>query len=253
MRPWRWIPLFFAAFLSVHAQESEPQFFLKQDAPEWVEPTELPSLENQPESEGGSIRFVLTDSQNHLEEDIWYRHIAIKILSETGVEDYSQLDFDFQPEYQQIFLHELAVIRDGKRIDKLADTESRIIEREEDMDDLIYNGEKTVLLILKDIRPGDILSYAYSRKGLNPVFKGHHHSFDRLSYNIDAGLVKRRVIWDPEQRNLKWQVIGETSKATVSQNKGLSELRWEEVRPEKARIRGQASEVGLSEILAGIF
>ena len=126
----RWIFLTFGTILGVYAQDSESQFFLKQERPAWIQTSQLPTETNEKKSAGGSINYLLSDIQHHLEENSWYSHLVIDILSEAGVEKYSQLNFDFQPEYEKIVLHELAIIRDGERIDRLADAKSRIIQRE---------------------------------------------------------------------------------------------------------------------------
>ena len=232
----RWILLTFGTILGVYAQDPESQFFSKQERPEWVQTAELPTKTNEGKSEGGSVNYLLSDIQHHLEENSWYSHLAIDILSEAGVENYSQLNLDFQPEYEKIILHELTIIRNGEKIDRLPDIEFKIIQREEDLESQLYDGEQTVHLILKDIRPGDTLSYAFSRQGSNPVFQNHFHQFTRLSYSIDFDLVRRRVIWNPEQRDLQWQKIGETADPIETQNGTLSELKWEQANLEKLTL-----------------
>lgn len=53
----------------------------------------------------------------------------------------------------------------------------KLIQEEEDLSAQIYNGRITALLVLEDVRPGDVIDYDYSLSGSNPVF-GEHFSDD---------------------------------------------------------------------------
>ena len=227
----RWFTCLLLSLVSLSAQKGELSPLVKKERPDWVITSQPPLPEEDVAKSGGSIRYLLSDIQHHLEEDIWYHHLAVEILSEAGVEDYSQLDFQFQPEYERVHLYELTIIRDGEVIDRLPSTQSKIIQREEGMDSQLYDGEHTLLLILNDIRPGDILSYAFATEGLNPIFDNRHHSFARLSYGIPMNLVKRRVLWNPLKRDLQWRVIGEAQPPIERElTKETAELFWEVVK-----------------------
>lgn len=197
----------------------------------WIQPFDFASL-SLPSDPSGSVEYLLSDVQHHLEEESYYQELAFLIVSEAGVEDFSQLTFDFQPEYESLQFHQLHLIRDGKTLDRLAETEIQILQQEKGSDKLLYDGARSAHLILKDVRKGDILKYAYTRKGQNPVLKGHFHNFAKLGYTSQMAKCSRRVLWNPTVRNLRWHLLGPSEKSVqeptlVTDNASRHELTWE--------------------------
>lgn len=202
----------------------------KEPRPNWVNVFDHNSI-ILPEAPSGAAEYLLSDIQHHLEEANYYHQLAFLIVSETGVENFSQLTFDFQPEYETLQFHELQLIRDGVVLDRLADTKIEILRQEKDKAQLMYDGERSAHLILKDVRKGDILTYAYSLEGKNPVFEGRVHSFSKLGYTSRMSHCRRRVLWNPAVRNLRWHVFGPTDQlseepAVNADDKELHELSW---------------------------
>ncbi|MFK7849594.1 MAG: DUF3857 domain-containing protein [Akkermansiaceae bacterium] len=176
-------------------------------APGWVQ-----SLDSNPTKKAGrgdgSVRYLLSGIQRHLEEKVVHHSFTTEILTAAGAEDYSQISVDFQPTYQTLVWHTLTVSRSGETQDRLIDAEFEVIRREEGLDRQLYDGELTAHVILKDIRPGDLVSYTYSIRGDNPIFAGRSHHIAQLAYGVAVGLVHRSVIWDPAARTLNWQIRG---------------------------------------------
>jgi hypothetical protein len=151
---------------------------------------------------------LLSDFQRHVEKQTTYQAYASKILTAAGAEEYSQLSVDFQPTYQSLVWHSLVVERDGVPQDRLPLVNFEVIRRETGLDMQLYDGLLAAHTILKDIRPGDTIRYSYSIIGSNPIFKGHVHSFNQLVYGVGVDRVHHSVIWNPDQRKLRWKVHG---------------------------------------------
>lgn len=179
----------------------------KGPAPDWVLSLE-PGVVKDAGRSNGSVRYLLSDSQRHIEQDVHYGSYAITILTPAGAEDYSQLSVDFQPSYQRLKWHRLVVERDGQVQDRLATVDFEVIRRETGLDRQLYDGQLTAHAILKDIRPGDTIRYAYSITGSNPIFRGQVHFFDQMAYGVAVDRIHRSVIWDPAKRDLRWRVDG---------------------------------------------
>ena len=144
--------------------------------PTWVKLIPLPEVDDIPqELIQGGIYHLLSDSQIRVDrasnKTSYYQH-AEYVVNQTGVEQNSQINLIFNPSYQDINLHSVHVIRGGSVIDKTDTAHIKILHREDEMQNLIYNGRLTVNIILDDVRVGDILRYSYSRIGDNPVFEG---------------------------------------------------------------------------------
>ena len=102
----------------------------------------------------------------------FYHKYEFELTNSIGVENYSQIEIEFDPTYESLTLHELVVVRNGVITDKLQTAVPRILQREPDLDQLIYDGTNTLNVVLDDVRVGDRVRYAYTIRGDNPIFQG---------------------------------------------------------------------------------
>lgn len=196
---------------------------VKGPPPGWVVDVEAVEAEEV----DGSFHYRLVDVQEHAETKEVYERFVVELTNEAGVEEFSQLDFEFQPEYETLALHELTIERGGEIQDRLPELSVEILRREEGMEQSLYNGALTALVVLEDIRPGDVLSYAYTTSGANPVFAGRLHQFRRLGFSVPIGALHRRLLWDPEVRTVAWKIhLGDEDRVQQRRVGELDELLW---------------------------
>ncbi len=142
--------------------------------PSWVKPYDFP-LDTIPlKPSQVNLQYLLIDTQQNLEEKTFYRHVALRTLTQSGIEDISQLQIEFNPSYSQIVMHEICVFRDGKWSDRLGSARYKLIQREPELEKNLYNGNLTLIYFLDDIREGDIIEYSFSFKGDRPFFSSHY-------------------------------------------------------------------------------
>jgi len=110
-----------------------------------------------------------------------YYHYYVRVENTAGLDDLSQLKFNFEPSYQQLTIHFVRIIRGGSIINGLDPSEVKMIQEEEDLDQQLYNGTSAALIFVNDIRVGDVMEYAYTVTGDNPVLGG------RFAENIYVG------------------------------------------------------------------
>lgn len=132
-----------------------------------------------------------------------YRTVR-KVLSASGVQNASELSLDFDPSFETLTVHEVSILRDGRRIDALEPEAIRVIEKEEEADNRIYDGQQTALLFLKDVRAGDVIDYSWSIEGANPILGGRYTDEYDLSSAVPARRIRHRLLW-PAGRPLQWQ------------------------------------------------
>jgi hypothetical protein len=116
--------------------------------------------------------FALIDYQQNFKEEVEFNHYAIKIVSFSGVENASKIQVTYDTSYQSFHFHYAFIRRNGKLIDRTNEVSFEIIKNETQLKSNIYSGTVTSLAVLNDIRKDDILEYAYSLKGDNPVYEG---------------------------------------------------------------------------------
>ena len=174
-------------------------------APAWVEHF-TPDLSGPASSDGAAadgdgIRFLLRDEQIHAGEQTTFRHFALRFLSQDGVQKNSTLSFSYDPAYQTLRLHQLIVHRGGKTADRLPRQAVQVLQREPNLEDQLYDGRLTATLILEDIRVGDVVEYAYSLRGVNPILAGHFADTFSAGWRDPLPQWRERLLW-PANRPL---------------------------------------------------
>lgn len=151
-----------------------------------------------------------------------YFRTVRKVLSPSGVQNASELELDFDPSFERLVLHHVQIIRGPLLIDALLPDEIRVIEKEADSDNRIYDGERTALLFIKDVRPGDIIDYAWSLDGANPLLDGRFTERFALSSAVPTRRMRHRLVW-AAPRPLRWH----GGQPAVAQHAGAQILTWE--------------------------
>lgn len=120
----------------------------------------------------GGAEFLLIDRQSDVASSTTVIRCAYRLCSEEGLENFSNLTVEFDPSYQKIAYSYVRVWRDGAVRDVLAGAEIKLIQQEKDLALNMYNGRVTALIMIPDLRVGDVVDYAFTRTGRNPVFGG---------------------------------------------------------------------------------
>jgi hypothetical protein len=212
--------IFLAIALPVAGRE-----FDVRPAPPWVERLDVATdLAVARQNVRWGLYDILSDHQVSVAggEEWEYFRIVRKVLSPSGVQNASELSLDFDPSFQRLVLHDVSVVRGGKRIDALRADEIRVIEKEDDSEDRIYDGEQTALVFLKDVRPGDIIDYSFSLSGANPLLSDRYNDEYDLSTAVPTRHLRHRLLW-PAGRPLQWRG-GDPAIAMKGVNQ---ELLWE--------------------------
>lgn len=150
--------------------------------PSWVtkDMIDYSSTALDKDAKDGSVDLAF-EKQVSVEQQCSYYKKAIRIISEAGIQNSSQISRSYDPSYEQLIFHSIKIIRDGKEINKLEPSKFKLIQQETELSRSIYNGSLSAVLFLEDVRKGDVIEYSYSIKGFNPIFKG------KFAENFDAG------------------------------------------------------------------
>ena len=152
----------------------------------------------------GSSSILLDDYQIRVSDQgaERYYHYAQRIETTAGLNDLSQLKFYFEPSYQQLTIHSIRVYRGQSTIDALKPSEIKIIQKEDQLDQQLYNGTLAALIFINDLRVGDVVDYAYTVSGENPVLGGRFADRIYLAEGQAAQRLIVRVVW-PTHRSLE--------------------------------------------------
>lgn len=192
-----------------------------------------------PDSARGGLYYLLSDQQVRVSEHgkTQYQHFAVKVLNEQGLEEAASIEIPFNPAHQVLTLHSINVIRSGTKFTKLNRSNIRIIQREKDLEYYVFDGRKSATVFIDDVRVGDIVEYAYSVDGANPVFKGKHFGYFDLQWSVPVEHIRARVLW-PTDRELYITSRNIEEIAEESNAKGYREIVWERNQVQGIRTGG---------------
>ena len=130
-----------------------------------------------------------------------YQRTVVRILTAAGIQKRSEVSVTYDPAYQHLLFHKICIIRDGKELNRLDLSKIKTVHQEKELERYVYNGTVNALLFLEDVRKGDIIEYAYSLQGFNPIFRDKFSDEQEVQYGVPVGQILYRVIC-PSGRNL---------------------------------------------------
>jgi transglutaminase-like putative cysteine protease len=216
--------------------------YLIEKPPAWVtqiNPDTNAELPQNKQTEG--VSYLLLDRQVLIQGSSRqsYSHIAFKIQNESGLENSSNIEIRFDPSYQTLLLHSVGIRRGDKTISKLVPSAIKVLQREKSLEQLIFNGAKSANLLLEDVRVGDVVEYAFTLRGSNPVFGGRHYSQFDSQWGVPVQHAYSRLLTEPG-RNPAITLRNNQVAATPHVVDGLQEYVWSQKDIPALRVRDDA-------------
>lgn len=170
--------------------------------------------------------LLLREHQINAVENEEFFHSDRRILTMDGVQNDSTLRIDFDPNYESLTWHWARIWRDGRHLDRLDTNSIQVVRREQDLDEAMLNGEKTAILVLDDVRVGDVIDYAYSVKGENPISSGHFTAVAPVQGMEPADRLLTRILW-PRGKGLYAIGHGCSLQPVTLTDKSTIEFTWD--------------------------
>ena len=201
----------------------------RRPAADWVVSVERGTVDDKLLSQiSGGRYFLLSDVQVKVAGNrSIYRRYASKAINAAGVDSVATIEIGFDPSYQTLELNAIDLIRDGRTIPKLASAKLRVLQRETELDRRIYDGSKSATIFLEDVRVGDIVDYAYTVHGRNPVFDGREFGTISLQFGSPVARIHARLL-TPAERDIRVIPRNSVIEPRVSERNGLREYVWDQ-------------------------
>ena len=206
----------------VNAQNNKVR---KEATPSWVTVPEHQYNNNMDaDAEDGYVDLDY-ELQVSLAQQSKYTKKEMKILSEAGVQNNSEISVNFDPTYQQLIFHCIKIHRANQTIDKLELSKFKVIQQEKDLEKHLYDGSLTALLLLEDVRKGDIIEYSYTVKGFNPIYNNKYTAMYDVQYSVPIYNLYYKLIV-PNNRNLEIKNYKTDIKPSVQQTANEKVYEW---------------------------
>jgi hypothetical protein len=220
-----------AAALSLPASAwdlDDPQVSIA-PAPAWIELGE--SELDTPAPQGmarESAQYLLVDDQVRIgvDEVERYAHTSYRIVTREGLDALSRMEVVFDPAWSHVELHQLRVWREGAWHDRLDGAHATVIREEAGLWQHIFDGTRKLVVVMSDVRVGDVVDMAWSVDGLDPVFSGHYGEAWPMAWGVPAEQRSLRLLW-PAERGLRVQSHGVQPPQLHSLDEGWQEARWD--------------------------
>jgi transglutaminase-like putative cysteine protease len=193
----------------------------------WVRPHffDQQSTANLPDASADQ-HWLLVERQINAQQNETFVHSARQVLTADGVQNGSTLTIDFNPGYETLTWHWARIWRDGQHLERLDTNNVKVVQQEQELDQFVLNGQKSAVLVLDDVRVGDIIDYAYSVKGANPVFDPYFSDEVPVQMADPVERLFTRVVW-PRQRHLYAKPHGCYVQPAATAGKGNIEYVWD--------------------------
>ncbi|MGD9584237.1 MAG: DUF3857 domain-containing transglutaminase family protein [Lysobacterales bacterium] len=179
-------------------------------APDWVEPIATAQAWPTTAGENDNPRRVwLHNTQVDRRNGAYARfdEQIVQVMNPTKLSSAAQIKIEYEPNYQSLTIHSIEVVREGVALDRLDPDKITLSRREADFERQMYDGFVTAMIVLDDVRVGDLVRTSYTIAGANPILAGLHSDRFYLA-DLDPVLCRYvRVLADSAPR-LSWQFSG---------------------------------------------
>ena len=179
--------------------------------PKWViEVDPNPDSEVSKYDVNGGFYNALIDYQSNFEKEEEFTHQSLNIVTAAGITSASEIYITYDSSFQSLNFHYLHIWRNGKMLDRTADLSFEFLTNEQNLGIGIYTGALTAYEILKDIRRDDVIEYAYTIKGSNPLYEGNNYEFLYLDASNPIDRFHIRIIHaDKEKHTIECRNCGD--------------------------------------------
>ncbi len=183
-------------------------------------------------SESSGINNLLLEQQYDLASQTFYERTVQSIVTTAALQNVTKLTFSFDPSYQTLTLHTVHAVRNGTIIPLLDRSRLQVIQQEEGLEADLYDGRLTAVLLLNDLRVGDVLEFSVSITGWNPIFRNKFNDDLQFNWPVPVGSYYYRVLV-PEGRTLNISYHGKEHPPAVQRTGEGTEYIWkgEKVKP----------------------
>lgn len=180
----------------------------------------------------GSQVVMLMDRQFRVIGNERYERVARFLKTVQAVHEATQWRLDFDPRSQNVVLHSITVRRGGQRIEQAEVSRLRFLQREDNLDRFAIDGRVSVVVLIEDLRVGDILDVSYTIQTTARVMPENFWLYCIVPAQVYTRAFHLSVRY-PDKRLIRWKHSEDEYAPVFKKYDGESEWHWklEEIRP----------------------
>ncbi len=128
-------------------------------APPWVNRSRVVNAGRQADA---PLTCLLQERRMHIPLKTDYFRYVHRLESPQAVQQLSKVQFRFDPQVDDLHIHNVSIFRNGNLTQHENLDSVELLRREENLGNNIMDGSICALLVLKDVRTGDVLDVEYS-------------------------------------------------------------------------------------------
>jgi transglutaminase-like putative cysteine protease len=194
-------------------------------APSWVKKIDYPNSVSDTSMASGGYYDLLTEEQFNQSTQEAFSRYAQLVLSEKGLGNVTPISISFDPSFQELAFHNITIIRNGKKLERLRLSDIEVLRREQNLERAVYDGDLTAICNLQDIQVGDILEYSFTIKGSNPVFQNKYFRNYYFNYGVPIKKIFYRLL-SPSNKPLYLKKFNQAPEALINKQGTITEYEW---------------------------
>ncbi len=199
------------AYAQKHSIEKEP---------DWIKPASINTTSQTNKLDVSSGYYLtLADYQVNLDENASYSNQVINVVSYSGITEASQLAVEYDTSYQRLIIHHVYIWRKGVKKARLNELDFKVLHNEYELQNGIYSGLITVYCNIDDVRKDDLIDFAYTLVGKNPIFKDEKYLIVPLESGNPVDVYSTRIIYS-KNKDYFYDCVGCDSTSVVTSTTG---------------------------------
>jgi len=203
-----------AAFFPASAQTEIPWI----EQPSWVEELQIEDL---PEHRRGQISdgvyYSLDEAHYRWDGNVrlLYSRLAMQVVSRAGLEKVGTISRDFDPNFTELSIIGIDILRDGKRFSVKDKIKPEVFRRETDLEKGIIDGTLTMHIDIPGLKVGDSVDLRFLYERDPRIGELNRYSYSYLEWAVPVGVQRITVDWDRDTE-LNFNVSKNDYKPTVT-------------------------------------
>lgn len=199
--------------------------------PAWAEATENYDATFRAKADA-HVTQLLWSWQVDAESARTFASTARRLETAMAVQHESQWSLDLDARASRLTLHWLRIVRGDTRIDQLKRERMRLLQRETQLEHHVIDGSWTLLLVLEDVQPGDVIEAAYTTEWRHPIRPEGCEVFFVVPPRIAVSRYLLSVLSDPSRTALRWKASSDAPALREETTpEGRRRWRWEGAQP----------------------